>query len=80
MRYVHHITHKSGRPKTAPDGEAIKEVRKPLAQQHIITLQNTAVATNIALGVFYWKSQYPSLNWYYGYQWGVEGGRSKQIT
>lgn len=63
-----------------PEGEGIKEVWELLAQQHAITLQNTAVATNIALGVFYWMSQYLSMNWYYGHQRGVEGGRNIQIT
>jgi hypothetical protein len=50
--YVHHITHKSRSPKTDPEGEGIKEIWELLAQQLAITLQNTAVATNIALGVF----------------------------
>ena len=77
MRYVHHITHKSRSPKTDPEGEGIKKVWELLAQQHVITLQNTALATNIALGVFYWTSQYLSLNWYYGHQRGVEGGKVK---
>jgi hypothetical protein len=40
-------------------------------------LRNIVVATNIALGVFYWKSQYLSTNWYYGHQKGVEGGKVK---
>jgi len=62
--------------KTDPEGEGTTEVCELLAQEQDITLQNTAVATNIALGVFYWKSQYPNLNWYYGNQRGVVGGRN----
>jgi hypothetical protein len=48
-RYVHHITHISRIPKTDPEGEGTTEVWELLAQQHAITLQNTAAATNIAL-------------------------------
>lgn len=64
--------------KTDPESEGTTQVWELLAQQHI-TLQNTAMATNIVLGVFYWKSQYPNLNWYYGNQRGVVGGRNIQI-
>jgi len=67
-----HYPHKQ-KSKTDPEGESTKELWELLAQQHDITLQNTAVTTNIALGAFYWKSQYPNLNWYYGNQRGVVG-------
>ena len=78
--YVHHTTHIRRSPKTDPEGEGTTEVRELLAQQHAITLQNTAVVTNMALGVFYWKSQYLNQNWYYGNQRCVVGGRNIQIT
>jgi len=65
---------------TDPEGEGTTEVWELQAQQHNITLQNTAVATNIALGVFYWKSQYLNLYWYYGNQRSVAGSRNIEIT
>jgi hypothetical protein len=43
------------------------------------TTYHTALATNIAHGAFYWKSQYLNLNWYYGNQRGVVGGSNIQI-
>jgi hypothetical protein len=64
-----HHPHKQ-KSKTDFEGEGTTEVLELLAQQHI-TLQNTALATNIAVGAFYWKSQYLNLNRYYGNQWGV---------
>jgi hypothetical protein len=73
-----HHPHKQ-KSKTDPEDDGTTEVWELLAQQHDITPQNTAVATNIALEVFYWKSQYLNLNWYYGNQRGVVGGRNIQI-
>jgi hypothetical protein len=77
IRSSHH-PHKQN-SKTDPEGEGTTEVWELLTQQHDITLQNTAVATNIALGVFYWKSQYLNLNWYYSNQRGEISGRNIQI-
>lgn len=74
-----HHPHKQ-KSKTDPEGEGTTEVWELQAQQHDITLQNTAMATNNALGVFYWKSQYLNLNWYYGNQRGVVGSRNIQIA